>query len=126
MLAEFDQIFLGVQHPVGEVGRIVGWPCSYLPLAVDVLRFSPLPKPPPRSIDVCNIGRRSPVTHEALLRLARDRRIFYYYDTVRASGERGRQMNFPVGNPRQDRLPLRSLPPASPPLVADPAPVVRL
>ena len=91
------------------MARIVGRPCTYLPLAVDVLRFAPWPDPPPRSIDVCNIGRRSPVTHEALLRLARDRRIFYYYDTVRASGERGRQMTFRVGNASEHRLLLASL-----------------
>src|SRR3989442_15984605 len=109
MLAEFDQIFLGVQHPVGEVGRIVGWPCSYLPLAVDVLRFSPLPKPPPRAIDVCNIGRRSPVTHEALLRLARDGRIFYYYDTVAASGEGQKQRTFRVDDAGEHRLLLATL-----------------
>jgi hypothetical protein len=80
-----------------------------VPLAVDVLRFAPYPHPPPRAIDVCNIGRRSPVTHAALLRLARDRRIFYYYDTVRASGEGGRQMTFRVGNASEHRLLLASL-----------------
>src|SRR5437879_757829 len=68
LLAGFDHLFLGVRHPTEKVARIVGRPCTYLPLAVDVLRFAPWPDPPPRSIDVCNIGRRSPVTHEALLR----------------------------------------------------------
>src|SRR6185503_14757633 len=81
-LAEFDHVFIGVRHSVEEVSRIVGRPCSYLPLATDVLRFAPFPETPSRVIDVCNVGRRSPVTHEALLRLARDRRIFYFYDTV--------------------------------------------
>src|SRR5436309_3456287 len=73
LLADFDHVFIGMRHPIDDVARIVGRPCSYLPLAVDVLRFSPLPAPPPREIDVCNIGRRSRVTHEALLRLARER-----------------------------------------------------
>ncbi len=84
LLARFDHVFLGVRHPIEMVARIAGRPCTYLPLAVDVLRFAPYPNQPARAIDVCNIGRRSPVTHAALLRLARDRRIFYYYDTVRA------------------------------------------
>ena len=109
LLARFDHIFLGVRHPTETVARIAGRPCTYLPLAVDVLRFAPYPDPPARAIDVCNIGRRSPVTHAALLRLARDRRIFYYYDTVRASGARGRQMTFRVGNASEHRLLLASL-----------------
>jgi len=109
LLARFDHIFLGVRHPIETVARIAGRPCTYLPLGVDVLRFAPYPNQPPRAIDVCNIGRRSPVTHAALLRLARDRRIFYYYDTVRASGERGRQMTFSVGNASEHRLLLASL-----------------
>src|SRR5712664_1838739 len=109
LLAKFDHIFLGVRHPTKEIARIVGRPCTYLPLAVDVLRFAPYPNQPARGIDVCNIGRRSPVTHAALLRLARDRRLFYYYDTVRASGERGRQMTFSVGNASEHRLLLASL-----------------
>jgi hypothetical protein len=104
LLAEFDHVFLGIRHPVEEVARLVGRPCTYLPLAVDALRFAPLPNPPARAIDVCNIGRRSAVTHAALLRLARERRIFYYYDTVRASGERGKQMTFHVGNAAEHRL----------------------
>src|SRR5215467_2109283 len=104
LLAEFDHLFLGVNHPTAATGRIVGRPCTYLPLAVDVLRFTPYPNLPPRSIDVCNIGRRSPVTHAALLRLARERRIFYYYDTVQTSGEGGKQMTFRVGNASEHRL----------------------
>jgi hypothetical protein len=43
LLAQFDHVFLGTRHPVEEVARITGRPCSYLPLAVDVLRFSPCP-----------------------------------------------------------------------------------
>ena len=67
LLAEFDYVFVGAQHVVDEVSRIVGIPCRYLPLAVDVLRFSPFPDFPPRTIDVCSIGRRSEVTHAARL-----------------------------------------------------------
>jgi glycosyl transferase family 1 len=109
LLADFDHVFIGISHPAEEVARIVGKPCTYLPLATDVLRFAPWPNPPARAIDVCNIGRRSPVTHAALVRMARERRIFYYYDTVRASGERGKQMTFRVGNASEHRLLLASL-----------------
>jgi hypothetical protein len=109
LLSDFDHVFIGVQNAVSDVTRIVGKPCTYLPLAVDVLRFAPYPSPPPRTIDVCNIGRRSPVTHAALTQLARDRRLFYYYDTVRASGQRGKQITFSVNNPAEHRLLLANL-----------------
>ena len=109
LLAGFDHIFLGVRHSLDDVARIVGRPCSYLPLAVDVLRFAPSPEPPPRTIDVCNIGRRSPVTHEALLRLAREGRMFYYYDTVAASGDGNKQRTFRVDDAAEHRLLLASL-----------------
>ena len=109
LLAEFDHVFVGLHHTVEEVARVVGRPCTYLPLATDVLRFSPLPDPPERVIDVCNIGRRSAVTHDALVRLARERRIHYYYDTIAASGAGGKQRTFHVDDPAEHRLLLASL-----------------
>ena len=109
LLADFDHVFVGVQHPVADVARIVGKPCSYLPLGVDVLRFAPYPSSPPRSIDVCSIGRRSPVTHAALMRLARGRHIFYYHDTVLASGRGRRQTTFRVADVEEHRVLLASV-----------------
>ena len=66
LLSGFDHIFLGLRHCVPLVARITGRPCSYLPLAADVLRFAPSPEQP-RPIAVSNIGRRSDATHAALL-----------------------------------------------------------
>lgn len=109
LLGDFDHLFIAMQHPVGEVARIVGKPCSYLPLAADVVRFSPYPAPPPRMIDVLNLGRRSPVTHAALIQLARERRLAYYYDTVRAGGAHGKQLTFSVGDAAEHRLLLATL-----------------
>jgi hypothetical protein len=109
LLAEFDHVFLGTRNAVEDVARIVGRPCSNLPLAVDVLRFSPAPQAPPRVIDVCNIGRRSALTHEALMRLARDRKIFYYHDTIVASGFDQKQRTFRVDEPSEHRLLLASV-----------------
>ena len=109
LLSEFDHVFVGMRHPVDDVARIVGRPCSYLPLAVDVLRFSPLPKMPPPAIDITNIGRRSAVTHRALVTLARDRRIVYYHDTVAASGAGRRQRTFRVDEASEHRLLLASI-----------------
>lgn len=95
LLAEFDHIFLAMQGAVQDVAKLTGRPVTYLPYSVDVLRFAPLPHVPARSIDLCNIGRRSPITHEALLRLADAHKIFYYYDTV-AAGADLRQRTFRV------------------------------
>ena len=68
LLTGFDHIFLGCAHSVEDVARMTGRPCSYLPLAADVPRFAPASLDQPRPIDVCYIGRRSQVTHQALLR----------------------------------------------------------
>jgi hypothetical protein len=109
LLAPFDHVFVGVRHPVEEVARIAGRPCTYLPLAADVLRFAPPPDAAERPIDVCNIGRRSPVTHAALLERARERPFFYYYDTVAASGAGGKQRTFTVDDAAEHRLLLAGL-----------------
>jgi hypothetical protein len=103
LLSEFDYVFIGMQNPVARVASIIGKPCSYLPLAVDVLRFAPSSQST-RVIDICYLGRRSPVTHEALVKLAGQRRIFYYHDTVRASGQDKKQVTFRVANVREHRL----------------------
>jgi hypothetical protein len=87
LLAEFDHVFLAMQLAVKDVAKMIGRPVTYLPYSVDALRFAPLPHLPARSIDLCNIGRRSNVTHQALLQLADAHRIFYYYDTVAAGAD---------------------------------------
>jgi hypothetical protein len=108
LLSEFDHVFVGHSHPVKDVARLTGRPCAYLPLAVDVLRFAPSPGQP-RPIEVCNIGRRSPVTHQALLDEAERRRQFYYYDTVAASGADKKDRTFRVDNPAEHRRKLATL-----------------
>jgi hypothetical protein len=109
LLQQFDHVFIGTLHCVEEVGRIVGRPCSYLPLAANVLRFSPWPDPPVRVIEVCNIGRRSAVTHQALLQLARARKMFYFYDTVSSGTFNDKQRTFHVENHREHRFLLAQL-----------------
>ncbi len=106
LLSEFDHVFINAQHVVGAISKMIGRPCSYMSQGVDALRFCPWPEPPPRSIDVCNIGRRSPVTHEKLLESARQGRIFYYYDTVKPSAK---QVTFHVSSGPEHRLLLASL-----------------
>jgi hypothetical protein len=109
LLAAFDHVFIGLRHCVQDVARIVDRPCTYLPLAVDVLRFAPASRDKPRLIDVCNIGRRSPVTHQALLDDAERRQSFYYYDTVAASGVDLKHRTFRVDSPQEHRRMLATL-----------------
>jgi glycosyltransferase involved in cell wall biosynthesis len=104
ILASFDHIFVGVYNVVDEVAKITGRPCSYLPLASDVLKFSPAPEFPRRMIDVYNIGRRSDVTHRALIELSTRRRLLYSYDTVAASGFDMKQRTFRVQSASEHRL----------------------
>jgi hypothetical protein len=108
LLSEFDHIFLGLRHCVPHVARITGRPCSYLPLAADVVGFAPGPDQP-RPIAVCNIGRRSATTHAALLEGAAERRFFYYYDTVAASGSERRERTFRVDDPHEHRVMLANI-----------------
>jgi hypothetical protein len=79
---EFDHVFLFNARAAEGVSRIAGCPSEFLPVAVDALRFSPHPDPPPRSVDLYSFGRRSPVTHEAALEMAQNDGAFYLYDTV--------------------------------------------
>ena len=109
LLAQFDHVFVGTRSGIQKVSDMLGRPCSYLPLAVDVVRFSPFPDFPERVIDVCNIGRRSASTHQALLELARQRRIFYFHDTVAASGKGAKQRTFHIEDPATHRQLLANL-----------------
>lgn len=108
LLSGFDHIFLGLQHCVPHVARITGRPCSYLPLAADIVRFAPGPEQQ-RPIAVCNIGRRSAATHAALLAGAEKKRFFYYYDTVAASGSNRRERTFRVDSPDEHRVMLANV-----------------
>jgi len=82
-LKEFDHIFLGTRNSVDIVSKITGRPCSYLPLGVDMVKFAPNPAARGRTIDVWNLGRRSQVTHQALLEFAEQKQWLYYFDTVK-------------------------------------------
>lgn len=109
-LDQFDHVFVGMKHCVDKVARIVGRPCSYLPLAADVLRFCPESASSARFIDVCNIGRRSAITHQALLSEANVRKRFYYYDTFAGGiGKEQKQRTFRVADHREHRLLLAQL-----------------
>lgn len=82
LLKKFDVIFLYYSQTVKPLSERLGTRCVFLPPGVDALLFSPYPKPPKRSIDVYSIGRRSEVTHRALLRMAADTGLFYLHDSI--------------------------------------------
>lgn len=106
LLGEFDHVFVNSQHVIGKMAEMIGRPVSYLPQGADTLRFCPWPDPPQRSIDVCNIGRRSDVTHDALLEAARQGRVYYYYDTIKLAEK---QFTFHVHNGAEHRFMLANL-----------------
>ena len=81
LFKDFDHIYLGHTSSTKAVEEITGVPCSYLPFATDAIKFSPNSINSPRGIDITNIGRRSEVTHQALLDRMELGDFFYYYDT---------------------------------------------
>jgi Glycosyl transferases group 1 len=115
LLDPFDHVFVGVKSSVEAVRALCGRPCSYLPMGVDTVRFHPRADGSGRMIDVCGIGRRSPVTHQALLEWALEKpERFYYYDTIQ-SGQSGfglgftKHLTFRVSNAREHRILLGNL-----------------
>lgn len=111
MLSEFDHIYCS-SNPFESIARLTGRPCTYLPLGIDALGFCPYPNPPRRSIDVLGIGRRSAVTHAALLEEARKKGLFYYFDTIRMTSgvaDNARQVTFSVISSAEHRFKLASM-----------------
>ncbi|MEN9520354.1 MAG: hypothetical protein RLZZ381_2942 [Cyanobacteriota bacterium] len=99
--SNFDHVFLGVTQCVEGLSKLIKPPVTYIPPAVDTLRFSPYPNPPQRSIDVSYIGRRSPDIHDALIKRASQDNFFYYHDTLRGKLE--------IENAREHRILLAKL-----------------
>jgi hypothetical protein len=93
---DFDHVFLGVTQCIEGLRKLVKPPLTYIPPAVDTLRFSPYPNPPQRSINVSYVGRRSPIIHDALIKNAIQDNFFYYYDTIKGKLQ--------ISNPREHRI----------------------
>jgi glycosyl transferase family 1 len=84
-LRNFDFAFINCGGSVKPLADLVPTQCVYAPAAVDVLRFCPYPNPPLRAIDLYYMGRRSPETHNVLMRMAEDGSFNYMYDTAKLS-----------------------------------------
>jgi hypothetical protein len=82
LLSLFDLVVVGCAGGVPALAPLARDRCIYAPAGVDAPIFCPVPFAPSRSIDVMNMGRRSPHTHQAFLDLTRDRDLFYIYDTM--------------------------------------------
>jgi len=95
MLKQFDLVVLYYSRTVESLASQIGVPCIFLPPGVDAIRFCPYPNPPKRVVDVYSIGRRSEITHRALLEAVRRDNLFYLYDSLAANQ---------VLNPTEHRL----------------------
>lgn len=85
ILAKFDVVLLYYSQTVKPLSEIIQRRCIYLPPGVDAISFCPDPDPPERVIDVCSIGRRSEITHQKLLKMAREGGLFYLHDSIGGS-----------------------------------------
>jgi Glycosyl transferases group 1 len=82
ILSKFDYVILNHVHSVKAVNEAIGGKCFYLPFGIDAVLFCPYPKAPQRFIDVLSIGRRSEDTHHALIKMVKEDKIFYVYDSI--------------------------------------------
>jgi Glycosyl transferases group 1 len=82
ILAKFDVVMLYYSQTVKPLSEQIGPRCVFLPPGVDSILFCPHPNPPKRVIDVCSMGRRSQITHQRLLRMARESALFYFHDSI--------------------------------------------
>ena len=88
-LAKFDLIVCSQHGSVGPLARRAGQRCEWLPAGIDTLRFHPGFRPPPRTIDVFAMGRRSEVSHRVLLEHATRHGWTYLFDTLEVRRVRG-------------------------------------
>jgi Glycosyl transferases group 1 len=80
-LAQFDYVFTGYKGTVFPLSQAINRPCHWLPGGADTFRFSPLPDPGVRVIDVYSIGRRYQGIHREMLKAAKRGEMFYVHDT---------------------------------------------
>jgi hypothetical protein len=82
ILRKFDYVLTICLGSVQAIQDAIERPCYYVAPGIDAVKFCPYPEPPVRSIDVVSLGRRSPYTHQALLEMTRQNKIFYFYDSI--------------------------------------------
>jgi hypothetical protein len=85
VLSKFDVVMLYYSQTVEPLNERIGRKCVFLPPGLDALLFCPYPNPPKRVVDVYSIGRRSEITHQSLLGMARKNGLFYLHDSIGGS-----------------------------------------
>jgi hypothetical protein len=85
---EFDRIYLGCALITKEFSQTISKPCYYLPAGTDTVKFYPNKPYSQRAIDIFSLGRRSALTHQALLQFTAEYDLFYYYDTFANYGSK--------------------------------------
>jgi spore maturation protein CgeB len=88
-LKQFDHVFVGTDGSGEPLSQSIGHPCHQIYGGVDTMRFSPYPNPPERVIDVYSVGRKLEEMHQALLKLASRKEIFYLHDTLTSPSQTG-------------------------------------
>jgi hypothetical protein len=82
---EFDHVLVAFSSVLPALRTVVKRPCSFLPHAVDTIRFAPAYPEAERVIDCYSMGRRSEVTHRALMDAASKGEFFYFFDSAARS-----------------------------------------
>ena len=82
ILEKFDVVMLYYSQSVQALNERIRRKCVFLAPGVDTTLFSPYPAPPKRVVDVYSIGRRSEITHQALLKMASEDGLFYLHDSI--------------------------------------------
>ena len=81
-LSQFDYVIFQWIGTIEKIKNIIDTNCVYLPYGIDAITFCPFPDLLPRVIDIYSIGRRSDITHKALLNYANENNLLYVYDTI--------------------------------------------
>jgi len=82
ILSKFDLVVTSTKSSLEALNEVVGDKASFLPLGIDSVLFCPYPDPPARAIDMYSIGRRSEITHNELMKMAKENNFFYIYDSI--------------------------------------------
>lgn len=86
ILNRFDNVICSMKQSAARLGEILDVPVTYLPWGIDAVAASPFPENPNRVIDFNNISNVSAKTHAAVKRMAKERGLFYLYDTAMGPG----------------------------------------
>lgn len=84
LFEQFDHVYVGISASAKQLAERLDTPVSYLPYSVDTTRFAPRDPDAVRPIEVLTVGRRSPVTHAALLEWSIREDRFYHFDSFTA------------------------------------------